>query len=87
MTDEPHSLMLDHLRAIRAENRKTHEELREIKGRLMNVETVVASMATELGTFMTADVRMQHAIDRMSDRLERIERRFDLIDESTSPPL
>jgi hypothetical protein len=75
MTDEPFNLVLEHLRAIRAENAKTHEELRDIKGRVSNVEIFV-------GAVVTADGRMQHSIDRLGERLDRIERRLDLVDEA-----
>jgi hypothetical protein len=61
------------------------EHMQQIKGRLTNVETALAMVATEVGSLMAGDARMQHAIDRMSDRLERIERRPDLVD--AAPPL
>ena len=60
------------------------DEFREIKGRLTNVETVLAAVATELGSLVGADARMQHSIDRLADRLECVERRLGLID---APPL
>ena len=60
------------------------DEFREIKGRLTNVETVLAAVATELGSLVGADARIQHSIDRLADRLERVERRLGLID---APPL
>ncbi len=60
------------------------DEFREIKGRLTNVEIVLAAVATELGSLVGADARIQHSIDRLADRLERVERRLGLID---APPL
>ena len=54
------------------------EDIRELKGRLTNVEIVIAAL-------VTADGRMQQAIDRMSDRLDRIDRPLDVAEDA--PPL
>jgi hypothetical protein len=54
------------------------EDMREMKGRLTNVEVVISAL-------VTADGRIQQAIDRMSDRLDRIERRLDIAEDA--PPL
>jgi hypothetical protein len=73
MADEPRDLVLDHLRAIRGDVGALREDMRDVKGRVNAVEHIVARVA--------ADTRMQHSLDRRSDRTERIERRFGLIDE------
>ena len=65
MADEP-NLVLEHLRAIRAEIHEVREEQREQRIRLGAIERGVAEMSLRL--------------DRVHDRLDRIERRLDLIE-------
>jgi hypothetical protein len=74
MADEPRDLVLDHLRAIRSDVGALRDDMREVKGRLNAVEDIVAAL-------VAADTRMQHSLDRLSDRTERIARRLGLIDE------
>jgi predicted nucleic acid-binding Zn-ribbon protein len=73
MTDEPDNLVLEHLRAIRADARETRVDMREIKGRVTNLEIVVDALATAHG-------QMQQSIDRLSDRIERIETPLGLVE-------
>ncbi len=84
MTDEPENIVPVMLRRLDIKFDGMRDEFREIKGRLTNVETVLAAVATELGSLVGADARMQHSIDRLADRLECVERRLGLID---APPL
>lgn len=76
MADEPINLVLEHLRAMRADMTAMRDELREVKARLTAVETVLITLAGSM-------VRMQHTLDAHGDRLERIEKRLGLIDEPT----
>jgi hypothetical protein len=71
MIEEPENPILVMLRRLDSKFDRMTEEMREMKGRLTNVEIVISAL-------VTADGRMQHAIDRMSDRLDRIERRLDV---------
>jgi septation ring formation regulator EzrA len=84
MTDEPENIVPVMLRRLDTKFDGMRDEFREIKGRLTNVETVLAAVATELGSLVGADARIRHSIDRLADRLERVERRLGLID---APPL
>jgi predicted nucleic acid-binding Zn-ribbon protein len=78
MIEEPENLVLVMLRRLDSKFDRMTEEMREMKGRLTNVEIVISAL-------VTADGRMQHSIDRMSDRLDRIERRLDIT--TDAPPL
>jgi hypothetical protein len=69
MADEPRDLVLDHLRAIRSDVGALRDDMRGVKGHLNAVEDIVAAL-------VAADTRMQHSLDRLSDRTERIERRL-----------
>lgn len=60
------NLVLENLRAIRSTLDRHSDELREIKGRIGILEQQYASLSTR--------------IDRMDDRLARIEKRLDLVE-------
>ncbi|MBU0500048.1 MAG: hypothetical protein KJ558_04085 [Gammaproteobacteria bacterium] len=73
MTDNVENLILEPLRAIR-------DDIKELKQRLIGVETSVAGLrrdsAASYGELIQGHVRH----DRLVDRIERIERRLDLRD-------
>ncbi|GAB5461902.1 hypothetical protein [Hoeflea alexandrii] len=66
MSPSTESLVLEHLRAIRATQDKHSEDLREIKGRLGIIEMQYANLSNRL--------------DRMDERVSRIEMRLGLIE-------
>jgi archaellum component FlaC len=66
MSPSTESLVLEHLRAIRATQDKHSEDLREIKGRLGIIEIQYANLSNRL--------------DRMDERVSRIEMRLGLIE-------
>ena len=63
---ETDNIILEHLRAIRATQDRHSEDLREIKTGLGFLEAQYASLSNRL--------------DRMDERVGRIERRLDLLD-------
>lgn len=60
------NIILEHLRAIRANQDRHSDELREIKGRLGILEHQYAHISTR--------------IDRIDERVARIEKRLDLVE-------
>ena len=74
MAEEPDNLALEHLRAMRGDIAAIREENRDMKARQAAVEDMFAFL-------VSAITRMQHSIDRLNERTERIERRRGLIDE------
>jgi predicted nucleic acid-binding Zn-ribbon protein len=64
MSPATENLVLEMLRAIRATQDRHSEDLREIKGRLGILEQQYANLSTRL--------------DRMDERVSRIEKRLDL---------
>ncbi len=60
------SLILEHLRAIRASVDRLVDDMQEVKGRLGILEQQYASISTRL--------------DRMDERITRIEKRLDLVE-------
>ena len=71
MTDEPENLTLRYLRKFDEKLDPMAIDMRDVKGRLTNVEIVLGALATAHG-------QMQQSMDRLSDRMERIERRLEL---------
>ena len=75
MSEAPESLTVIFLRRLDAKTDRLAEDMREVKQRLTGLEVVVGNLAaTELSHYaMTAE-----RVDRLSQRIERIEARLDL---------
>jgi predicted nuclease with TOPRIM domain len=70
---ETDNLILEHLRPIRGTLDRHSDELREIKERIGILETGVGNLAAQYASLSTR-------LDRLDDRVARIERRLDLQD-------
>ena len=78
MADNMENLALEQLRAIRADITSVKEDTREIKSRLVIVESGIASLRRDGGDF-AASIADQHLrYDRLNDRIDRIEKRLEL---------
>ncbi|MCI0668716.1 MAG: hypothetical protein L0Y43_11760 [Methylococcaceae bacterium] len=79
MTDNIENLILEHLRAIRAEMGSTKDDLREIKSRVTTLEAGQATIIQQIGhlTGMAAEQHVRY--DRLLERIERLERRLDIV--------
>lgn len=80
MADEPPDLIFDMLRAIRGENAKTHQVLAEVLLRLTRLEGSVAGQRREQETDAEAIAHLQAQFDRANERIDRINRRLDIVD-------
>ena len=74
MAEEPHDLVLEHLRFIRADVVTLRDDMREMRTRQAAVEDMFSFL-------VSAVTRMQHSLDRLTDRVERIEKRLGLVDQ------
>jgi len=79
MTDDVKSIILEHLKRIQPELSGLREQNREVISRLSHLETAVVSMGRELSAVRAEIVSDRHAMDGIRDRIERIERRLELI--------
>lgn len=79
MTDNTENLVLEHLRAIRAEMGSIKDDVREIKSRVNTLEAGQATIIQQIGhlTGMSAEQHVRY--DRLLERIERLERRLDLV--------
>ena len=73
MTEETENLVLEMLRRIRASQERTEFDLIDLKTRVSAIEQVQGQILTLLGSL---GVRL----DRMEERISRIERRLDLVE-------
>jgi hypothetical protein len=71
-------IVLEHLPHIRGSVDGLREDMREIKGRLTALELGLAAVRREIAGLAEADAHLGAKTDRLSERIERIERRFDL---------
>jgi chromosome segregation ATPase len=70
---EADNLIREHLRAIRGTLDRHSDELREIRERVGIIETGVGNLGAQYASLSTR-------LDRLDDRVARIERRLDLQD-------
>jgi hypothetical protein len=73
MAEDLESLVLEHLRRIRASQERTELDISELKSRVPSLESVTGQVLNLLGT-------MNQRMDRFDERLGRIERRLDLVE-------
>ena len=73
MADETDNLVLEHLRSIRATLDKHTEAFADISLRLSGIEQHMAG-------FQLSEVRQNNAIDQLTKRVERIEKRLELVE-------
>jgi predicted nuclease with TOPRIM domain len=73
MTENTENLVLEHLRAIRA-------DMGNIKDRLTNIEINLSSLGQPVGALTTAVYSGRTETDDLRRRFERIERRLELSD-------
>lgn len=80
MTDRPDDLVIPMLRAIQAEQTAARERDREIITRLANLETALTRVERAGADNYAEIIETRHSMDRMRERLERIEHRLDIAD-------
>jgi hypothetical protein len=78
MSDQPESLVLQLLRALRIEVAELRHEHREDHERLIRIELAVAGLRRDAAHDAEARAESEVRFDRLRQRLERIERRLDL---------
>ncbi|WP_058557748.1 hypothetical protein [Thiohalocapsa sp. ML1] len=74
MTADVDSLVLEHLRAIRA-------DIAELKNQATSTNLQLASMGQQLGALTTAVYGGRSDVEELRRRIERVERRLELVDD------
>lgn len=75
------NLILEHLKAIRAAVDRLEHEMKEVKGRLTNVESTLIGGRRDVILQEENIFRQQISIDRLAERLNRVEKRLELSDQ------
>lgn len=82
MTAEVDSLVLEHLRHIRARVDQIADDVADLKLRMSGLEGAMVLVKREVTHGDETDARQQLTVDRLAARIERIERRLELADAS-----
>ena len=72
------SLILEHLRHMRQRIDVIGDDVREVKHRLATVEATQGTILQHTGHLASSIAQQQVSFDRMSERIERIEKRLQL---------
>ena len=78
MVEEAENLVLEHLKKIQSEQTASRERDSEILSRLAHIETAVARLARDGADNFAEVISDRHAVDKLKERIERIERRLEL---------
>ncbi|NWG32186.1 MAG: hypothetical protein HXY29_11930 [Rhodocyclaceae bacterium] len=79
MGEQIDNLILEHLKKIQAELAASRERDSEIMSRLANIESGMARIARDESTTYAELIQDRHALDKLRERIERIERRLELV--------
>ncbi len=80
MSDKIENLVLEHLKAIRADTGNLSADMRDVKERLSELERGMAMVLSGQADGYGSQVRQQATIDRLAERIQRIEKRLELAD-------
>ena len=78
MVETVDNLVLEHLKKIQGEQSASRERDSEILSRLAHIETSVARLARDGADNFAEVIADRHAVDKLKERIERIERRLEL---------
>ena len=79
MSDNVENLVLEHLKKIQIELVASRERDAEILARLAHIELGLARIARDEATNYGEIIQDRHVVDKIKERLDRIERRLELI--------
>jgi hypothetical protein len=78
VSEQIENIMLEHLKKIQAELAASRERDAEIMYRLATIESGIARISRDEATNYSELVQDRHTVDKLRDRIERIERRLEL---------
>ena len=80
MTDNVENLILEHLRGLRPGQDRLESEMREVAARLTSLEASTAAGRRDSAHNYEEVIRQQSSIDQIKARIDRIERRLEMVD-------
>ena len=78
MTEKIENLILEQLRAIRAELASVKSDTQETRRRLSSKETSLARLSRETSSNYEEIIENRHMVDELKERVGRIERRLEI---------
>ena len=72
------SIIIEHLRPIRAGIALIKDDIREVKTRITHVDARIASLKRDAAQQYDESAAANARFDRITERIEKIERRLDL---------
>ena len=78
MTEATENLVLEHPKRFQAGQDRIERELKELKGRLSQLEVGIAGIRGDIAHISGDFARQQISHDSLADRVDRIERRLEL---------
>ena len=79
MVESVESLIVEHLRHNRGRVDRMAEDMGDLKQRMSSLDIATVLVKREFSAGDETDARQQATLDCLLDRIERIERRLDLI--------
>ncbi len=79
MTDQIDNIIIEHLKAIRAELAEIKSDTADIKLRLHSTDTSVIELRRNDVHLFEDGARQQVSLDKLLERILRIEKRLDLV--------
>lgn len=80
MSDNVENMVLEHLRHIRSRVDQIADDMSDLKHRMSSLESAMVSVKYEVAHGDETDARQQVTLDKIIDRIQRIERRLELND-------
>jgi hypothetical protein len=79
MSENIENLILEHLKRFQSGQDRIERDLKEIKARLSTLEAGQGSILQHIGHLASSIASQQVAIDHMSERIDRVEHRLELV--------
>ncbi len=79
MSDNVDNIVLEHLRHIRGRVDQIADDMSDLKHRMSSLESAMVSVKHEVAHGDETDARQQVTLDKIIDRIQRIENRLELI--------
>jgi len=79
MSDNVEDMVLEHLRHIRSRVDQIADDMSDLKHRMSSLELATVSVKHEVAHGDETDARQQVTIDKIIERIQRIEKRLELI--------
>ena len=76
--DNADNIIVEHLRPMHADIASIKDDIREVKTRITHVEAGIASLKRDSAHQYDESAAANARFDRLTERIEKIERRLDL---------